>query len=132
MRRKSLTPFGETEMEVLQHVWTLGRASVADVRERILKDRDVAYTTVMTVMKNLAEKGYLDYVQEGNSYIYFPKRNAEEVQHSLLRSMLRKVFNDSPAALVQSLVKYEKLTDAERAEIVDLIRKLEEEDDERS
>lgn len=129
MRSKSLTPFGETEMEVLQHVWDLERASVADVRDRILKHREVAYTTVMTVMKNLADKGYLDYEREGNSYIYFPKRKAEEVQHSLVQSLIRKVFRDSPAALVQSLVKYEELTDKERSEILEMISKMEEDDE---
>lgn len=128
MNRKSLTPFGETEMEVLQHVWELGRASVADVRERILEERDVAYTTVMTVLKNLTEKGYLDYEKEGNSYIYFPKESAADVQQSVLQSLLAKVFNNSPAALVQTLVRSEELTDAERRDILDMIKEMEEND----
>jgi predicted transcriptional regulator len=59
MKRTRLHDLGETEMEVLQHVWELSRASVGDVHERILVSRKVAYNTVMTVMKNLAEKGYL-------------------------------------------------------------------------
>ena len=54
MRRRSLSRLGETEMEVLHHVWALGEASVADVHASILKTRPVAYTTVMTVMKKLA------------------------------------------------------------------------------
>lgn len=115
-------------MEVLQHVWDLGRASVADVRERILENRDVAYTTVMTVMKNLADKGYLTYVREGNSYIYSPKRKAEEVQYSLVRTLIRKAFKNSPSALVQTLVKYEELSDDERAQILDMIQKMEDDD----
>lgn len=115
-------------MEVLQHVWELGRASVADVRERILETREIAYTTVMTVLKNLTEKGYLDYDKEGNSYIYFPKESAADVQHSVLRSLLTKVFNNSPSALVQTLVKSEDLSDTDRQEIVEMIRRMEEED----
>lgn len=115
-------------MEVLQHVWDLDRASVADVRERILEHRDVAYTTVMTVMKNLADKGYLDFEREGNSYIYFPKRGAEEVQNSVLRNLIRKVFKGSPAALVQTLVRSEDLSDEDRAEILEMIRRMEEDD----
>ncbi|MEX0599540.1 MAG: BlaI/MecI/CopY family transcriptional regulator [Rhodothermales bacterium] len=128
MKKKSLTPFGETEMEVLQHVWELERASVADVRERILQHRDIAYTTVMTVLKNLMEKGYLDYEKEGNSYIYFPRESAADVQHSVLRSLLKKVFNNSPAALVQSLVKSEELSGAERKQILEMIRDMEDDD----
>ncbi len=125
MQRKSLTHLGETEMEVLHHVWDLGEATVADVRERILEDRDVAYTTIMTVMKKLAEKGYLTYHKEGRSYVYEPAQQPNEVQHSLLQRLMEKVFNGSPSALVQTLVQREDLSDAERREILDIIDALE-------
>ena len=128
MKRKSLTHLGETEMEVLHHVWDLGDATVADVRERILEDRDVAYTTVMTVLKKLADKGYLDYHKEGRSYVYQPAEAPDAVQHSLLRRLMDKVFRGSPTALVQTLVQRENLSDDERKEIMALIDALEEED----
>ena len=47
-------------MEILHHAWELGEATVTDVQERILNERKVAYTTVMTIMKNLNDKGYLE------------------------------------------------------------------------
>ncbi|PSQ80625.1 MAG: BlaI family transcriptional regulator [Bacteroidetes bacterium QS_1_63_11] len=128
MQRKSLTHLGETEMEVLHHVWDLGEATVADVRERILEDREVAYTTIMTVLKKLAEKGYLDYHKEGRSYVYQPAQTPNEVQHSLLRRLMDKVFEGSPSALVQTLVQREDLSDDERAEIRALIDTLDERD----
>ena len=128
MQRKSLTHLGETEMEVLHHVWDLGEATVADVRERILEDREVAYTTVMTVLKKLSEKGYLEYHKEGRSYVYEPAQEPNEVRHSLLRRLMDKVFEGSPSALVQTLVRREDLSDDERAEIRALIDALEEED----
>ncbi|MFB6098587.1 MAG: BlaI/MecI/CopY family transcriptional regulator [Salinibacter sp.] len=130
MRRKSLTHLGETEMEVLHHVWDLGEATVADVRERILEDRDVAYTTVMTVLKKLAEKGYLEYYKDGRSYVYQPAEEPDAVQHSLLQRLMEKVFQGSASALVQTLVQREDLSDEERKEIKALIAALEEEDDE--
>lgn len=130
MRRKSLTHLGETEMEVLHHVWDLGEATVSDVRERILEDREVAYTTIMTVMKKLAEKGYLDYHKDGRSYVYQPAQTPTEVQHSLLHRLMEKVFQGSPSALVQTLVQRENLSEAERTEIKALIDALEEEDSE--
>jgi len=125
MQRKSLTHLGETEMEVLHHVWDLGEATVADVRERILEDRDVAYTTIMTVLKKLADKGYLTYHKEGRSYVYAPAQQPNEVQHSLLRRLMEKVFHGSPSALVQTLVQREDLSDAERREIKNIIDALE-------
>lgn len=128
-RKKSLTPLGETEMEVLQLVWELGEATVNDVRDRILEERDVAYTTIMTVMKNLAEKGYLTYEKDGRTYVYSAARPAEEVRHNLLRELMGKVFEGSASALVQTLVQHEELSPDERARIQDLIDRLDEDTD---
>ena len=68
--RTPLTPLGGTEMEVLREVWALGQATARDVHDRITARRRLAYTTVMTVMKNLAEKGYLQYEPQGTAYVY--------------------------------------------------------------
>jgi predicted transcriptional regulator len=119
---------GETEMEVLHHVWDLGEATVADVRERVLDEREVAYTTIMTVMKKLADKGYLQYHKEGRTYVYAPAQEPNKVQHSLLRRLMESVFEGSPMALVQTLVQHEDLSDEERAEIRQLIDTMEEGD----
>ena len=124
--KKSLTPLGETEMEVLHHVWSMGEASVAEVRERILQDRKVAYTTIMTVMKNLADKNYLKYRKEGLSYIYSAAIQPEDVRYNLVDRLIDKVFHGSPKDLVQALVQNEKLTDEERKEIKNMIDNLEE------
>ena len=129
MKRKSLTPLGETEMEVLHHVWALGDATVAEVRARIQASREIAYTTVMTVMKNLADKGYLRYEKDGATYVYTSARPPEEVRHSLLDDLVRKVFGGSPLALVQTLVRHEDLSEREREQIRTLIDELEEPDD---
>jgi BlaI family transcriptional regulator, penicillinase repressor len=129
MARKSLTPLGETEMEILQHVWDLGEASVSDVHQRILAYRKVAYTTIMTVMKNLSNKGLLSYEQRGVSYIYKAERTAEEVRQNLVQRLVSKAFAGSPAALVQTLVRSEHLSEEERQEIRQLIAGLEGEDD---
>ncbi len=124
-KRDSLTHLGETEMEVLHHVWALGEATVADVRARILEEREIAYTTVMTVMKKLADKGYLQYEKEGRSYVYAPARPPGEVQHRLLQKLIGSVFNGSPLALVQTLVRHEDLSDEERRELARLIDTME-------
>ena len=124
MNRRTLHPLGETEMELLQHVWTLGRASVADVHERVLLTREVAYTTVMTVMKKLAKKGYLTYEKEGNAYIYSAAQRPEDVRRDLLRGLMDKVFSGSPRALVQTLVRDEDLSDDEADAIRSIVAEI--------
>jgi predicted transcriptional regulator len=112
-------------MEILNHVWELGEATVADVRGRMLGKRRVAYTTVMTIMKNLTEKGYLAYEKRGAAYVYSPARPAEEVRRSIVGDLVQKVFKGSPLALVQTLVRREDLTDEQRRKLITFIQGLE-------
>ena len=123
--RNPLTPVGGTEMEVLREVWALGSATARQVHDQILPRRRVAYTTVMTVLKNLADKGYLRYEPDGTAYVYSAARPAEEVQASLLSGILDKVFGGSAASLVQALAQQETLSATERDEIRRLIDNLE-------
>lgn len=119
--KKSLTPLGETEMEVLHHVWDMGEATVKEVQGRILEHREVAYTTIMTVMKNLADKGYLKFRKDGVTYVYSSAQEPESVRFNLVKDLVKKVFKGSPKELVQTLVEGEKLSSEERKEILNLI-----------
>ncbi len=133
MKKSSLGPLGEAEMEVLQHVWEGGgRVSVADIHAQVSQKRKVAYTTIMTIMRKLADKGYLRYEKHGSAYLYEAARPPGEVKHSLLTGILGKVFGGSPVDLVESLVTYEALSDKERAEIKEMLDRMEEDDDARS
>jgi predicted transcriptional regulator len=123
--RKPLDPLGETEMEILNHVWSLGEASVSDVQEKIKEYREIAYTTVMTIMKNLADKNFLKYRKEGRSYIYSAAIQPKDVRFKLIDRLIDKVFQGSPKDLVQTLVQSENLTEEERQEIKKMINKLE-------
>ncbi len=125
MRKKpSLAPLGESELELLQLVWETGPASVAEIHQRILQVRQVAYTTVMSAMRKLATKGYLEFTQEGNAYIYKTARAPHEVKFNLLSSILEKVFKGSSVDLVESLVKHEALSGEDMQDILRLIEKM--------
>ncbi len=126
MRKKpSLAPLGESEVELLHHVWEAGPATVSEIHQRILTTRQVAYTTVMSGLRKLADKGYLDFTQEGNAYVYRAARPAHEVKHNLLSHILEKVFKGSPVDLVESLVNNESLSEKELADIRSMIERME-------
>jgi BlaI family transcriptional regulator, penicillinase repressor len=116
---------GDSEMEVLNHVWELKQATVAQVHERILKNRKVAYTTVMTMMQNLAKKGYLMFDKDGVTYVYRPAIEPAQVRQDLLSHLMRKAFRGSPTALVQTLVSQEQLTEEDREAIRAIIDSME-------
>lgn len=124
MKRRSLSQLGETEMEVLHQVWAMGEASVADVHDRMLDYRSVAYTTVMTVMKKLAQKGFLNCDTTRSRYLYTPARAPAQVRQELVQDLLDKVFHGSAAALVQTLVRGDSLTVEDSADIRKMLTRM--------
>jgi predicted transcriptional regulator len=70
---------GDLESQVMEEVWRRDSATVREVHQSLkTSERDLAYTTVMTVMSRLAEKGYLRRVPEGNAFRYWPTTSRQE------------------------------------------------------
>ena len=81
------------------------------MRERLADD--LAYTTVLTVLRTLEEKGYAGHTEEGKAYRYHPLVERREAGTSVLRRITRKLFKDSPELLLTQLVSDRGLSDAE-------------------
>lgn len=113
----------EHELEIMKIVWQLDRATVRDVYETILKQRRVAYTTVMTMMKILERKGYLKKSQEDRAYVYRPSQPEESVIRGMVRDFVNRVFNGSAEPLLVHLVEEKGITEKELAEIARLARR---------
>jgi predicted transcriptional regulator len=71
--------FGELEAQVMEVVWDRGDVSVRDVFEELNADRPLAYTTILSTMRNLEQKGFLQRSQQGTSHIYSPKYSKAEL-----------------------------------------------------
>jgi BlaI family transcriptional regulator, penicillinase repressor len=122
--------FTERELDVMNVLWEGGAATVAEVRARL--SDDLAYTTVLTVLRTLEEKGYAGHTEEGKAYRYHPLVERGEAGNSVLRRMLRKVFKDSPELLLTHLVSDRGLSDAELRRMKSLLdERLEREEDDR-
>ncbi len=119
-RKPTLT---EQELEIMKIVWDLDHATVRDVYETILKQRRIAYTTVMTMMKILETKGYLKKSQEDRAYVYRPSEPKQSVIRGMVRDFVNRVFNGSAEPLLVHLVEEKRLTDKELAEIARLARR---------
>jgi len=99
----------EREAEIMEVLWRQGPSTVAEVRER-LKDH-LAYTTVLTVLRNLESKGYVGHDEEGRAHRYSPRILRTTAQRSALRDLATKLFNGSSALLLTELVRDENLTE---------------------
>jgi len=122
MKRKQF--LGEVELEILTVVWKSGEATVQDVLDDILTRRKAAYTSVMTMMKNLAQKGFLKHRTEGRSFVYSPAISQDEIKRSLLKDTVDSVFQGSSVELLQNLLDQEALGSKEIEELKKLIEDL--------
>lgn len=104
--------FTDRELDVMAVLWELGDATVAEVQERL--PDDLAYTTVLTVLRTLEEKGHVGHRPgEGRAYRYHPLVERSVAGKSALRRMVGRLFGGSPELLLTELVSDRDLTDAE-------------------
>jgi BlaI family transcriptional regulator, penicillinase repressor len=122
MRPRSKTLTGQ-ELEVMKIVWEHERATVRDVYEVLLERRKVAYTTVMTMMKILEQKGFLKKSQEDRAYVYRAAQPKGQVIGAMVRDFINRVFNGSAEPLLVHLVEEHHLSQKDLEEIAKMRRK---------
>lgn len=95
--------FGERELDVMGVLWELGSGTVAEVRDAL--PDPLAYTTVLTVLRNLEAKALVRHEGEGKAYRYFPVVARTAARRSALARLVDRLFHGSPEALVAQLVE---------------------------
>jgi len=111
--------FTERELDVMDILWQKGSGTVGEVRDRI--QDDLAYTTVLTILRTLEEKGYVGHEAEGRAYRYHPLVGREEAQESHVQRLLRKLFAGSPELLMTQLVSDRDLSKDELSRLRSLL-----------
>jgi BlaI family transcriptional regulator, penicillinase repressor len=115
--RTALPTLTGQELEIMKVVWRLETATVRQVYEELLKQRRIAYTSVMTIMNILERKGHLKRRQEDRAYLYVPAKPQKQVIGSMVREFIQRVFNGSAEPLLVHLVEDEQLTEQDVEEI---------------
>jgi len=113
-RATTLTP---QELELMKIIWRRESATVRDVYEELLEHRKIAYTTVMTALKTLEQKGYLRAAQRDRAYVYEPTKPKNQVIKSMVREFVDRVFNGSAEPLVVHLIEDKQLSESDLREI---------------
>jgi predicted transcriptional regulator len=106
-------------------VWEIEGGTVRQVHELLNQRRPLAYTTVMTMMTILEEKGHLTRSKEGRAFRYQPVRPKSQVISGMVDDFVGRVFEGSAAPLVVSLVKDKKISKKDLDEIARMIRETE-------
>lgn len=102
-RSRDLTGLGWLEADVLRVVWDRGEVTVRDVYEDLRQSRRIAYTTVMSVLRNLAAKGLLDQDKSQSAYVYRPRVTDEEVARGILDALVDKIMGGRREPLIRYL-----------------------------
>lgn len=97
-------------MEVL---WRRGSATVAEVAEELAGEDGSAYTTVLTMMRIMRDKGYLTCRKDSRAHVFTPKVNRDTAARKAVHQLLTKFFAGSPGELVLSFLRDEELSPAE-------------------
>src|SRR5580658_10124896 len=91
------------ELECLKALWGIGEGTVRDVRKVIAGHRDLAYTTVMTVLDRLEKRGGVSRRKQGRSFVYVPKLSRDELRRFAVKDIVDRFFEGSEEALARFL-----------------------------
>jgi predicted transcriptional regulator len=111
----------EVELELMSILWRIGEGSVSDVIEQLPKDRELAYTSVSTILRILEQKSVLSVRKEGRGHIYIPVLEKSDYEAKTVKHVIERVFDGAPVVLVRQLLDSGNVGEKELAELRKLI-----------
>ena len=122
--RKPARVLGLQELQIMNVVWDRGRVTVRDVYEALRERRQVAYTTVMTMMNILEQKGFLKKsAGDDRAYLYEPAKSRKSVMREMVNEFVERVFGGSANPLMLHLIEDEHVTRKDLDDLRKLVRK---------
>ena len=119
--------FADRELDVMAVLWELGSGTVSEVRERL--PAELAYTTVLTILRNLEGKGFVRHEEEGKAHRYFPLVARQAAERSAVARLVDRLFQGSPELLLTRLVDESQLSPEAMRRMRELLRqRLDEEE----
>jgi len=115
---------GDLETDIMEIVWKREQVTVRQVYERLKNRRSIAYTTVMTVMSRLADKGLLEKIKEGAAFVYRATSSREEFTQSTVKKVISELLEDFTAPAISQFV--ESLGDEQPEKMEELARLIKE------
>jgi BlaI family transcriptional regulator, penicillinase repressor len=113
----------DQELEILKLVWQRGEATVREIYQDLLLQRPVAYTTILTMMGILEQKGHLTKREGERAYIFKPAQPQAKVRGRMVKEFVNRVFNGSAKPLLVHLMEDQDMSREDLAEIEALLRK---------
>ena len=109
-------------------LWSRDQATVREVHDSLSDARELAYTTIMTVMTRLHSRGLLEREKDGRAFVYKASSSQREVARSFVRRVVDRLMGGRPSALVNALLEEEEISDEELSRIRAMIDAYDEEE----
>lgn len=123
MARPPAKELTERELEIMHVAWEHGQLTAAELRDHLADDgRDLAYTTVATLVRILTDKGYLKQTNRTRPFVYRPVRSFEDVSRRIVGDLVDRVFRGSHTELLVQLMESDRLTARERQLLEQIVR----------
>ena len=126
MARKRSATLTEAELRLMEILWEKGEASVGEIVAALPKKLPLAYSTVLTTMRILEQKGYVRHTEAGRAYVYRALVDRDEARQTAVRYIVSRFFRDSPGQLALNVLQNEKISEQELARLKQLIEQSEE------
>lgn len=115
----------ETELEILQILWSEGNSTVKQVNDVMNETKKVGYTTTLKIMQIMFQKGMLKRDESSRSHIYQATVNASSVEDSMIKKLVNGVFGGSTSEMILSALGSQKASKEELVKIKEFIKNME-------
>lgn len=105
MARPTSRTLTEGEQRIMEVLWKLEEASVQEVTDELAQYEPIAYTTALTMLRILTDKGHVQYRKEGKAHVYVPTLTREAARTTAIQQVIKRFFGGSPQALAQHLIR---------------------------
>ncbi len=117
MARKKSPHLTDAELRLMEVLWRKGTATVSEVVEGLPKSVPLAYSTVLTTLRILENKGYLRHIKDGRAFVYQPLVARGQAQESAVKHLVRHFFEGSPELLMLNLIESRQIDSKELARL---------------
>jgi BlaI family penicillinase repressor len=121
MRPPRVTRLGDLQLSILKVLWARTEATVTVVQEELPQGRELAYTTIATMLRKMEARGLVAHRVDGRSFIYAARVAEDEVSHGLAEQLVERLFAGSVADVVSHLLRTREISRAELAALEKLI-----------
>ena len=126
MARSKSPTLTEAELRLMKVLWQRRSATVGEVLAGLPSDTALAYSTVLTTLRILEQKGYVAHLESGRAFVYHPLIGRDEAQRNATQQLVRRFFNNSPELLALSLLEQENIDEQELERLKKLIERSKE------